>query len=116
MNAGECVRLSVHGIVAQEFEQGAMIGVAAGLREYVDLGARMSEFGGVNADLNFEFLNGINRRKDDIGIEIGVCVVDAVERVVVEHDPLPTRRDGLVGAVASLPGTSLACGWREGVH
>src|SRR5262249_61392584 len=107
MDAGECIRLSVQGIVAEEFEQGAMISVAAGLGEHIDLSALMSELSGVNTNLNFELLNRINRRKNDIGIEIRVGVIDAVERVVVEHDALPARGDGLTGAVTALPGTGL---------
>src|SRR5947199_7420386 len=86
MDAGECVGLSVQGIVAEEFEQGAVIRVAAGLGEHVDLRALMPELRGVNTDLNFELLNGVDGRKDDIAIEIRVGVIDAVEGVVVEHE------------------------------
>src|SRR6266705_1401628 len=107
MDAGECVWLRVQGIVAEEFEQRAMIGVAAGLGEHVDLCALVPELRGVNTELNFELLNGVNGGKDDIGIEIRVGVIDAVERVVVEHDALPARRYRLAGAVATLPGTGL---------
>src|SRR2546426_6630224 len=107
MDAGECVRLSVQDIVAEEFEQGAMICVAAGLGEHVDLGALMPELRRVNTELNFELLNGINGGKDDIRIEIRVRVINAVEGVVVEHDALPARRYGLRGAVTALPGTGL---------
>src|SRR5438552_7189100 len=116
MDAGECVRLSVQGIVAEEFEQGAMICVAAGLGEHVDLSALMPELRGVNTELNFELLNGINGGKDDIGIEIRVGVIDAVEGEVVEHDALPARGYGLGGAVATLPGTGLPRRRSEGVH
>src|SRR5262245_42993676 len=116
MNGGESVRLSVQSIVAKEFEQGAMICVAAGLGKHVDLGALMPELGGINTDLNFELLNRVNRRKNDIGIEIRVGVIDAVERVVVEHDALPARRYGLARAVATLPGTGLPRRWRECIH
>src|SRR6266850_724441 len=108
MDAGECVRLSVQDIVAEEFEQGAMICVAAGLGEHVDLGALMPELRRVNTELNFELLNGINGRKDDIRIEIRVGVVNAVERVVVEHDALPARRYGLGGASCSTTTRSTA--------
>src|SRR5262245_48368268 len=116
MDARESVGLSIQSIVAKEFEQRAVIGIAAGLRQYVDLGALMPELGGINTDLNFELLNRVNRRKYDVGVEIRVGVIDAVERVVVEHDALPARGYGLVGAVAPLPGTSLARRGRERVH
>src|SRR5262249_44091426 len=115
MNTGECVRLSVQGVVAVKFEQGAMICVAAGFGEHVDLRTLMPELGGVNTDLNFELLNGINRRKRDIGIEIRVRIIDAIKREVVEHDALPARRYGLIGAVATLPGAGLTSGRREHV-
>src|SRR5438552_17044470 len=116
MDAGECVRLSVQGIVAEEFEQGAMIGVAAGLGEHVDLRALMPELRGVNTELNFELLNGVNGGKDDIGVEIRVGVIDAIEAVVVEHDALPARGYGLRGAVATLPGAGLTSRRRERVY
>src|SRR5262249_22591593 len=116
MDAGECVGLSVQGIVAKEFEQGAMIGVAAGLGEHVDLGALMPELRGVNTDLNFKLLNSVNGRKDDISIEIRVGVIDAVQTVVVEHDALPARGYGLGGAVATLPRIGLPRERREGVR
>src|SRR2546425_1878299 len=99
MDAGECVRLSVQDIVAEEFEQGAMICVAAGLGEHVDLRALMPKLCGVHTDLNFKLLNGVNGGKHDIRIEIRIGVIDAIERVVVEHDALPARGYSLVGAV-----------------
>src|SRR5262250_1797388 len=115
MDACECVGLSVQGIVAKEFEQGAVICVAAGLGEHVDLRALMPELRGVNTDLNFELLNGVNGGKDDIGVEIRVGVIDAIEAVVVEHDALPARGYGLGGAVAALPCTGLPRCRRESV-
>src|ERR1051326_836661 len=116
MEAGECVRLSVESVVAEEFEQGAMIRVAAGLGEHIDLSALMPELGRVNTDLNFELLNGIYGRKDDVAVEIRVGVIDAVEGVVVEHDALPARGYGLLGAVATLPVIGLRRVRREGVR
>src|SRR5207249_11515545 len=102
MHAGECVRLGIQGIVAEEFEQRAMIGVAPGLGEHVDLRAMMSELRGVNTVLNFELLNGVIGGEDDIGIEIRVGIIDAVESVVVKHDPLSASVYGMVGTVAVL--------------
>src|SRR5437773_3603666 len=116
MDAGESVRLSVQGIITEEFEQGTMIGVAAGLGEHVDLRALMPELRGVNADLNFELLNSVNGRLDDIGIEIRVRVIDAVEGVVVEHNALPARGYGLGGALATLPAIGLPRERRKGVR
>src|SRR6266571_291187 len=116
MHAGECVRLGIQGIVAEEFEQRAMIGVAPGFGEHVDLRALMSELRGVNTGLNFELLNGVNGGEDDIGIEIRVGIIDAVEGVVVKHDALPARGYGLVGTVAALPGSGLSRPRSEGVR
>src|ERR1051326_4934279 len=79
----------------------------------------MPEFRGVNTDLNFELLNGVYGRKDDVAVEIRVGVVDAVEGVVVEHDALPACGYGLLRAVATLPVIGLrrvrgegGCVWR----
>src|SRR5690349_22592217 len=116
MHACECVWLSVQRVIAKEFEQTPMICIAARLGEDVHLSALMPEFRGVNADLNFKFLNRINRGKGNIGIEVRVSVIDTVERVVIEHDSLPARRYGLAGAVAALSGASLPRRRREYVH
>src|SRR5262249_2436452 len=116
MDAGECVRLSVQGIITEEFKQGAVIRVTAGLGEHVDLRALMPELRGVNTDLNFELLNSVNGWKDDIGIEIRVGVIDAVQSVVVEHDALPARGYGLGGAFATLPSIGLPRERREGIR
>src|SRR5262249_42042058 len=110
------VWLSVHAFVAKEFEQRAMICIAARLREDVHLSALVPEFRRVNADLNFKLLNRINRGKRDICIEVWVSIIDAVERVVVEHDALPARGNGLAGAIAALAGARLPCRRREYVH
>ena len=89
-------------VVADELEQRTVIRVAAGFGQHVDLRRFVAEFGGIDAGLHFEFLDGIDRGKDDIGVEIGVGVDHAVEREIVEHDALPAGRDRLVGAVAAL--------------
>src|SRR5215467_13514029 len=104
MDARECVRLGVQLIVAEKFEERAMIVVAAGLREHIDLGALMAELSGVNTYLNFKLLNGINRWLDDIGIEVRIGVIDTIERVVIEHDALPASGYRLSGPVAALTG------------
>src|ERR1041385_3309703 len=116
MEAGECVRLSVQSVVADEFEQRAVISVAAGLGEHVDLSALMPELRGVNTDLNFELLNSVNGGKDDIGIEIRVGVIDAIQRVVVEHNALTASGYRLLGAIAALPRIGLVRVGREGVR
>jgi hypothetical protein len=47
-------------------------------------------------------------RQEDIGVEVHVGVVHAVERVVVELAPLAGDRDLLVGARTALAVASLA--------
>src|SRR5215468_10085242 len=116
MDAGECIRLGVELVITQEFEQRTMICVAARLGEHVDLGALMAELSRVDTDLNFELLNGINGGLHDIGIEIRIRVIDAIERVVIEHDALTARGYSLSCAVSTLTGSRLARRRRECVH
>src|ERR1051326_750083 len=115
MEAGECVRLSIQSVVTEKFEQGPMNSIATGLGEHVDLRAFMPELRGVDTDLDLELLNGVNGGKDDIAVEIRIGVIDTVEGVVVEHDALPARGYGLLGAAATLPGVGLPRVRREGV-
>ena len=72
----------------------------------------MPEFRGVNTDLNFELLNCINRGKGDIGIEVRIGVVHAVQRVVIERDALPACGYGLSGAITPLTRSGLPRRWR----
>ena len=84
-----------------------MEGVAARLGDDVHLCALMPELGRVDARLDLEFLDRIDRGQRDVVVEVRVDVTDAVERVVVEEDPLPAGGDGLLSAVAALPGGRL---------
>src|SRR5690242_17305592 len=76
----------------------------------------MSKLRRVDANLDLELLNGVDRGKDDIGIEVRIGIVHAVQRVVVEHDALATCRDRLRGAIATLARTGLARALRERIH
>ena len=116
LGAGELVLLSVKFVVAQKFEERAMVGVAARLGEHVHLRALVPILRRVNADLNLELLDRVDGRKGDVGVEVHVHVVDAVERVVIEEDALPAGGDCLLGAFAALAGTRLPRGRREYVH
>ena len=91
-----------------------MILVAAGLGEHVDLGGVAPELGRVNAGLHLELLQRVDRGQDHVGVEVGVGILDAVQREVVEHDALSGHRDRLVGAVAALARAGLAGGRRDG--
>src|SRR3981081_19193 len=65
----------------------------------------MPEFGGVDTGLHFEFLQGVDRRQEGVGVEVDVGVCDTVERIVVELAALATDRE-----VLSRPASSLAAG------
>ena len=104
----EGVRSGVQRIVAVEFEQRAAQAVRARLRDHVHLARLAPEFGGVDAGLHLEFFERVDRRQEDVGVEVDVGVVDAVERVVVEFAALPGNRQLLVGARAALAVARLA--------
>jgi hypothetical protein len=60
VDAGERIWLSVQDIVAEKFEEGAMIYVTARFGEHVHLSSFVSILCGINARLNFELLNRVN--------------------------------------------------------
>ena len=107
MDGGKRKGRGIEVVIADELEQRTVKCVAAGLGKDVDLRRPMAELGGIDAGLHLEFLQGIDRGKDDIGVEIGIGVVDSVEREIVKHDPVPAGRDRLVGAIAALAGIAL---------
>ena len=99
-------------IVAEKFPCGAVETVGAGLDGGVENGsAGAAEFGAEVGGLNLEFLNGVDRRKND---EVGAVqevdgvgvVVDAVEQVVVLGGARPLAAKA---PLAALPRVS-ACG------
>ena len=105
----ERVRARVELVVAVELEHGAVEGIRARLGDDVHLAGGASELGRVDAGLHLEFFERVNRRQEDVGVEVDVGVVDAVERVVVELAPLAGDGNLLVGAraalsIAGLPG------------
>ena len=102
LRGGEGVRPGVQRIVAVELEQGSVECVRARFRDHVHLARPTAEFGGIHAGLHLEFLERVDRRQEDIGVEVDVGVVHAVERVEVELAALPRNRELLVGARAAL--------------
>src|SRR6185437_13042637 len=107
----ELILLGVQNIVAEKFKQSSVIGICARLGQDVDLCAFVSILRRIDADLDFKLLNRINRRKRDVGVEVRVGVIDAVEGVVIEHDSLPAGGDCLRGAITALAGARLSgCG------
>ena len=115
VDAGEGVGLGVEFLVAEEFEDRAVEGVAARLGDDVHLRALVTELGRVDAGLDLELLDRIDRRQGDVVVEVRVGVTDAVERVVVEEDALTTGGDGLRGALAAKSGAGLPRRGREHV-
>ena len=78
VSGGEGVRHRIELVVAQELEQGAVIGVAARLRHDVNLGGLMAELGGVDAGLHLELLDRVDGREHHVGREVRIGVADAV--------------------------------------
>src|SRR5262249_31365193 len=101
--ADEVVRLGVERAVAEKLEERSMKTIGAGLRGDVDLGSFAAELGGVNAALHLEFLNGVERGKLDVKVEIRVGVGYAVEGVVIPGAAHACHREVLIGAIAALP-------------
>ena len=79
-----------------------MVLVGAGLCGDVDLTHVAPVFRRINAVLHFEFLQRVDRRQQKIIVEVIVCIVQTVERVVVELGALPGNTDGGGGAQAAL--------------
>ena len=90
--------------------------VRAGLGDDVHLAGRAAELGRVDAGLHLELFERVDRRQQNIRVEVDVGVVRAVERVVVELAPLPGDRDLLVGARAALPVAGLPGARELGAH
>ena len=115
MDAGERVRLGVELLVAQEFEDRGVVLVAARLGDDVHLRALVPELRRVDAGLDLELLDRVDRGQGDVVLEVRVGVIDAVERVVVEEDALATGGDGLLRALAAKSGAGLPGRGREHV-
>ena len=108
LGGGEGVGAGVELLVAVELEDRAVKGVRARLGDHVHLTRGAAELGRVDARLHLEFFQRVHRREKDVGVEVDVGVVHAVERVVVELAPLARNRDLLVGARAALAIAGLA--------
>jgi hypothetical protein len=76
-----CIRV----VVAHKIEQAAVIVIGPALGDHVDLRRVVAVFGGIDACLNLHLLNGVNAGLHHVAVEVRVGVVDAIQRVVVEH-------------------------------
>ena len=86
----------------------AVIGVGAALADHVDLRCLVAELSRIDTCLHLELLDAVKGGQPDVGIEIGIGIVHAVQRVVVEHDALAADRDRLAGAIAAEAAARLA--------
>src|SRR5262249_49837557 len=90
-------------VIAQEFEDCAVVIVGTGFRGDIDLPGIASELGRVDPALYFEFLERVHRRPEHERIPVGICILNAIERVVVELHPLARDGEVLRGALSAEP-------------
>ena len=79
-----------------------MVFIGARLRRGVHLTGGSTELRGIDSALHLKLLQGIDRGQYDIRVEVHVCVVDAIQGVVVKFPPLPGNGKLLVGAASAL--------------
>ena len=92
-------------VVAQKFEHRAVIRVAARLGRHAHLAQLAPKLGRVHAGLHFEFLQRIDRRQEDVRIEVHIRVINAVQREVIPLAPTAADRQLLRRPIAALPRT-----------
>src|SRR5690606_10455846 len=96
----------VQRAVAEELEHGAVQFVSARLGGRVDLAGVAAELGGVNAALDLELLQCIDRRPEDEQVPVRIRIFDAVQRVVNEGVSLACDGESLLGPLSALtPGS-----------
>src|SRR5207244_3083828 len=82
--AGERVLSRVQLVVAEELEQGSVDLVRSRLRRNIDLGGGAPELGRKDSGLDLELLQSVDRGQEDVGVEVHVGVLHAVQREVIE--------------------------------
>src|SRR5262249_52025862 len=110
----ECILPRIELVIAKELEQRSVKLVCSGLGRHIDLRCGAPEFGRKDSGLNLELLQRIDRWQEDIGVEVHVGILHAVEREVVELAALASDRNVLLSALAPLPSNGLS-GIRESV-
>ena len=88
--------------------------VCSGLGQNIDLRCGAPELGRKDSGLNLELLQCIDGWQEDIGVEVHVGILHAVEGEVVELAPLAGDRNVLLSALSPLASSGL-CGIRESV-
>ena len=93
-----------------------MVRVGTAFGRHVHLTDASTEFRRIDAALNLELLQRVDRRQQDVGIEVHIGVVHAIECVVVPLAPAATDGQLLCGPIAALAGAGLARIGKTGRH
>jgi hypothetical protein len=99
-------------VVAEEFEDGSVESVRTRFGGDIDLAGRASEFSRINAGLNLKFGERIDGGQENVAVEVGVGILDAVEGEAIVFAPLAGDADVLFRSLAALK-TSLLSGCPE---
>src|SRR5262249_18243606 len=110
----ECVLSRIELVVAKELEQRSVKLICSGLGRNIDLRCGAPEFGRKDSGLNLELLQRIDGWQEDIGVEVHVGILHAVQGKVVELTPLARDRNVLLSALSPLASNGLS-GIRESV-
>src|SRR4051812_28900720 len=107
MRRGERKGRSIQLVIPEELEQSAMIVVGARLGRDVYLSGLTTELGWVHSRLDFELLDGVYRWLEQVEVEVDVCILDAVESIVIKRRTLAADRHVFIGPRPALPVTAL---------
>src|SRR5688572_17557855 len=80
----ERVVLRVEFFVAEELIRGSVEIVRPALGDDIDLSRAAAELSRIDSCLNLKFLKRVDRGLNDIGVEVRICILDAVKREMVE--------------------------------
>src|SRR3989449_8327718 len=108
----KCILARIELVVAKELEHRSVKLVCSGLGQNIDLRCGAPELGRKDSGLNLELLQRIDRWQEDIGVEVHVGILHAVEGEVVELAPLARDRNVLLSALSPLASSGF-CGIRE---
>src|SRR5438093_1089989 len=110
----ECILPRIELVIAKELEQCSVKLICSGLGRNIDLGCGAPELGRKDSGLNLELLQRIDRWQEDIGVEVHVGILHAVQGEVVELAALARDRNVLLSALSPLASNGLS-GIRESI-
>src|SRR5262249_37743916 len=84
---GKCRRPCIELVVAQELEKGSVELIRSRLGRNIDLRGSTPELRWKDSSLDLELLQRIDRRQEDIAVEVHIRILDAVQGKVVELAP-----------------------------